>query len=114
MNVGRYLIRHSEAAVIRCWPPDVRNKRHVKEVHEIQPAIEDKPPTLPMIRDEVCVALASEDPAVDEEEDEDYDDTKENAVPQFAVHAGFDGLFPRDEVLGRCVERVEGPDIKGC
>ena len=63
--------------------------------------------------DEVLVALAGEDPAVDEEEDEDHHDAEQDAVPEFAVHAGLDGLLARDEVFGREVEGVEGPDVEG-
>ena len=98
---GIYLVRHSETTIIRRRPPDVRNKRHIEKVNEIQPAVEDEPPILPVGGHEVLVALAGEDPAVDEEEDEDHHDAEQDAVPEFAVHARFDGLFARDEVFGR-------------
>ena len=109
-----YLIRHSEAPVVSCRPPHVRDKRYIEEVHQVQPAIQDKPSALPVVRYEIFIALSGEDPAVNKEKDEDDDDADEDAVPEFPVHCSFDGLLALHEVFGSEVEGVESPDVKSC
>jgi len=108
-----YLVTHGEAAIIRRRAPHVRHESDVREVDEIEPAVENKPAGRPVRGHEVLVALAGESPAVDEEEDENHNNRSEDAPPEFLVHGRFDGLLALHEVAERVVEAVEGPDVEG-
>lgn len=71
----RELIRHGEAPVVGGRTPDIRNPGHISEVNQIEPAVENKPPRLPMKRYVVRIARRSEGEAVEEEESEDDQNT---------------------------------------
>lgn len=66
-----------------------------------------------MIGHEIWVIDAGESEAVNEEKAEDGEDGNQDAVPQFAIHAGLDVLFALDEILHREIEGVQGPYVEG-
>jgi hypothetical protein len=59
-----------------------------------------------MVWHEIWVTDTRKGETIEEEKAEDRENTYQNAVPQFAVHASFDGLFTLIEVLHREIKRV--------
>lgn len=72
--MGTYLVTHGESSVVRGRSPQVGHKPNVEEVHNVEPAVQDEPTGLPVIRDKAGVTAASEGDRVEEEETEDHDD----------------------------------------
>lgn len=88
-----YFVAHGESSIVDGRPPEIGNETDIKEIHEVQPTVEDKPAGLPMVGHEAGVATRGEGEGVEEEEGEDDKDAAEDAPPQFLVHQGFDVLL---------------------
>lgn len=108
-----YLVTHGESSVVCGGTPHVGNETHVGKVYQIEPAVQDKPPSLPVRRREVGAGDAGKSEAVEEEEAEDDYNACENAPPQLLVHVSFDVLLPLHKVFHGEIQRVQGPDVKG-
>lgn len=99
-----YLITHSKASIVRRGAPEVSDERNVEEVHQVQPAVQNKPSSFPVIRHKVSVAMTSKVEGVDEEEAEDDNDAAKDAPPKLLVHQGLRLLLSVDEVLHRGIQ----------
>lgn len=101
-----YLIAHSEAPVVRSWPPHICHKANIGKVHQVQPSVEHEPPCLPVRWRKFGAGRPRESKAVDEEKAEDDDDARQNTPPEFLVHIGLYMLFALHEVLHCQIEGV--------
>ena len=93
MGKEAYFVAHSETSVIGCRTPEIGYICYIAQIDEIEPAVEDEPARLPMIRYEIWIVPAGKGEGVEEEEGEDYHDAAEDAPPKLLVHHGFDVLF---------------------
>uniref|UniRef100_A0A0L0NFJ2 Uncharacterized protein n=1 Tax=Tolypocladium ophioglossoides (strain CBS 100239) TaxID=1163406 RepID=A0A0L0NFJ2_TOLOC len=92
-------VAHGEAAVVRRWPPDVSDPDNIRKVDNVQPAIQNEPPGLPMKWNKVGVTDRGEREAVEEEEAKDDQDASQDSPPQFLVHGLLDVLLALSQVL---------------
>jgi hypothetical protein len=76
-----YLITHSKPPVVGCRSPHLCDEADVCQVHDIEPAVQNKPPRLPMCGRKVGRGGAGECEAVDKEEAKDNNDARQDTPP---------------------------------
>ena len=113
MGCASYLVTHSEASVVGGGSPQISHEADIEEVHNVEPAIQHKPPCLPVLGHEAGVTAAGKDKGVDEKEAKDHNDAAQNAPPELLVHHCLCLLLAVDEVLHRGIEGVQCPNVKG-
>lgn len=108
-----YLVTHGETSIVGSWSPQVGHEADVEQIDQVQPAIKNEPPGLPVLWHKAGINSASKGEGVDEKEAENHNDAAEDAPPQLLVHQRLSLLLPVDEILHGGIERVQSPHVEG-
>lgn len=93
--------------------PQVCNEHNVKEIHDVQPPVQHKPPSLPVLRNEILNVLAHKDKRVEEEEPKYHYNASQDAPPELLIHHRLYSLLSVDQIFHSRAEGVQRPDVKG-